>query len=214
MLPESERNQILFDWNNTSTEFPADKCIQELFEDQVRKAPDAVAVVHEDKQLSYAELNRRANRLAHHLRALGVKPDLRVGICAERGLEMVIAMLAVLKAGGAYVPLDPAYPIERLRFMVQDSAPLALLTQSHLARLFSGTGETLPIIQLDGAAASWHNCPDTNLSCESIGLSPLNLAYVIYTSGSTGTPKGVLCEHRGLCNLATGSNIRFCCRAG
>jgi len=202
VLPESERNQVLFDWNNTSTEFPADKCIHELFEEQVRKAPDAIAVVHEDNQLSYAELNRRANTLAHHLRALGLKPDLRVGICAERGLEMVIAMLAVLKAGGAYVPLDPAYPMERLRFMLQDSAPLALLTHGRLARLFSATIEGLPIIHLDAAAAAWHNCPDTNLSCESIGLSPLNLAYVIYTSGSTGTPKGVLCEHRGLCNLA------------
>jgi amino acid adenylation domain-containing protein len=202
VLPEAERHQVIYGWNETHSEFAADKCIHELFEEQVRKVPHAIAVVHEDNHLSYAELNRKANRLAHHLRALGVKPDVRVALCAERGFDMIVAVLAILKAGGAYVPLDPAYPLERLHFMLQDSAPLALLTQGHLARRFSGFSQTPPVIHIDATPAPWHHYPDTNPTCESIGLSSTHLAYVIYTSGSTGTPKGVLCEHRGLCNLA------------
>ena len=123
MLPAAERHRVLYEWNDTRTEFPADKCMHELFEEQVGRTPDAVAVVFEDEQLSYAELNRRANQLAHYLRELGVGPDGRVAICVERGLEMIMALLAVLKAGGAYVPLDPAYPAERLRFMLEDVRP-------------------------------------------------------------------------------------------
>jgi amino acid adenylation domain-containing protein len=202
VLPELERHQILSEWNDTRATFPADMCIHELFEAQVRKNPDALAVVYEDNQLSYMELNRRANRLAHYLRQLGVKPDVCVAICAERGFEMIVALLAVLKAGGAYLPLDPAYPVDRLRFMLQDSAPLALLTQRHLEVHFNPAGSTLPVLHLDAAVAPWHNYPETNPSCNSIGLSPKHLAYIIYTSGSTGKPKGVLCEHRGLVNLA------------
>jgi len=202
VLPELERHQILSEWNDTRATFPADKCIHELFEAQVRKNPDALAVVYEDDQLSYMELNRRANRLAHYLRQLGVKPDVCVAICVERGFEMIVALLAVLKAGGAYLPLDPAYPVERLRFMLQDSAPLVLLTQKHLEALFNPAGGTLPALHLDAAVAPWHNYPDTNPSRDSVGLSPNHLAYIIYTSGSTGKPKGVLCEHRGLVNLA------------
>src|ERR1039458_9724770 len=131
VLPVSERDLVLYGWNDTRTEFPADKCIHQLFEEQVEKSPEATAVVLEEEELSYAELNRRANQLAHYLRELGVKPDDRVAICVERSLEMIVALLAVLKAGGAYVPLDPAYPVERLRFMLQDSEPVALLTQKH-----------------------------------------------------------------------------------
>ena len=122
MLSATERHQLLYDWNDTATAFPADKCVHELFEEQVARTPDAVAVVFEDEELSYAQLNARANRLAHYLRELGVKPDERVAICLERGFEMIVALLGVLKAGGAYVPLDPDYPIERLRLMLQDAA--------------------------------------------------------------------------------------------
>ena len=171
--------------------------MHELFEEQVREDPDAIAVVFEDEQLSYAELNRRANQLAHYLRELGVKPDDRVAICVERSLEMIVALLAVLKAGGAYVPLDPAYPHERLRFMLEDTAPVALLTQSHLQELFTGTrAMPCPSLDLDDAATPWQQQPETNPDPAAIGLTPSHLAYVIYTSGSTGQPKGVMVEHR------------------
>src|SRR6185295_2070203 len=127
-----------YEWNATRAEYPREKLAHELFEEQVEKTPDAVAVVFEDAMLSYGELNRRANQLAHYLRELGVGPDQRVAICAQRGLEMIVGLLGVLKAGGAYVPLDPNYPAERLRYMVEDSAPLVLLTQARWQELFAG----------------------------------------------------------------------------
>ena len=133
VMPESERHRLLYEWNATQAEYPSDKCVHQLFEEQAARTPDATALVLEEESLSYAELNGRANRLAHYLRQLGVGPDDRVAICAERGFEMIVALLAVLKAGGGYVPLDPTYPQDRLRFMLQDSDPVALLTQSHLA---------------------------------------------------------------------------------
>ena len=201
VLPEAELRRVLHDWNQTRREFPADKCVHELFEKQVRERPDAPALVCQENELSYQELNRRANRLAHRLRELGVQPDSRVAICVERGFEMIVALLAVLKAGGAYVPLDPAYPAERLRFMLDDTAPLALLTQNHLQDRFSEA--TMPVLNLDAGAALCLGYPDSNITPDAIGLSPSHLAYVIYTSGSTGAPKGVMCEHRGVCNLAT-----------
>ena len=197
MLPESERDLVLYRWNDTRTDFPSDKCVQELFEEQVAKSPDALAVVFEDASLSYAELNRRANQLAHYLIELGVVPDARVAICVERGLEMIVALMAVLKAGGAYVPLDPVYPLERLRFMLQDSAPVALLTQEHLRGLCSGINDALPILDLEDPAA-WQDQPQTNPAPDSLGLTPHHLAYIIYTSGSTGQPKGVMVQHQGL----------------
>ncbi len=200
ILSAAERHRVLYEWNDTRTDFPADKCVHELFEAQVEKTPDAVAVVFENDSLSYAELNARANRLAHHLRELGVRPDNRVAICLERSFQMIVALLAVLKAGGAYVPLDPDYPVERLRFMLDDSGPIALLTQSHLAGLFSGIGDRLPVLDLEDGAA-WKDQPDINPDPARIGLDPHHLAYVIYTSGSTGTPKGVMVEHRGVRNL-------------
>ena len=195
-----ERHRVLYEWNDTKIEFPSGRCVHELFEQQVDKTPDATAVVFEDEQLSYAELNRRANRLAHHLRQLGVQPDSRVAICVERGFDMIIALLAVLKAGGAYVPLDPAYPVERLRFMLQDCAPVALLTQTHLRERFSELDDKLPVLDLPAADLPLHDRPETNPDPDSIGLTPLHLAYVIYTSGSTGQPKGVMVQHRGLVN--------------
>ncbi len=155
--------------------------------------------------MSYAELNARANRLAHHLRALGVRPDARVAVCAERSFEMVIALLAVLKAGGAYVPLDPTYPAERLRFMIEDAEPVALLTQAHLKNLIStldstaDLGGALPVIDLTESEV-WAQMPAGDPDPDAIGLTPQHLAYVIYTSGSTGKPKGVMVQHQGLCN--------------
>ncbi len=199
MLAESERRQLLYEWNDTKTEFPSDKCVHQMFEEQVARTPDATALVFEDESLSYAELNQRANRLAHSLRDLGVEPDTRVAICAERSTEMVVALLAVLKAGGAYVPLDPTYPIDRLSFMLEDSAPIAVLTQSHLAALFSDMITRSQIIDLT-ATSSWEHQPDTNPDPHSFALTSNHLAYVIYTSGSTGNPKGCMLHHRGVVN--------------
>ena len=200
MLPESERHQLLYEWNDTKTEFPADKCVHQLFEEQAAQRPEAVAVVHEDRELSYGELNRRANQLAHYLRELDIRPDIRVAICLERSFEMIVALLAVLKAGGAYVPMDPAYPAERLGYLLEDSAPAALLTQGHLQGLFTAASATLPVIDLAAVTPRWKDQPETNPDHASIGLTSGHLAYVIYTSGSTGMPKGVMLEHRGLTN--------------
>jgi amino acid adenylation domain-containing protein len=200
LLSAGERQRVLFDWNDTKSDFSSDKCVHQLFEEQAARSPDAAAVVFEDASLSYAELNRQANQLAHYLRELGVKPDARVAVCVERSFEMVVALLAILKAGGAYVPLDPAYPEERLRFMIEDAQPVALLTQRHLQRRFSGIGSNLPVFDLTSSMPVWNSQPDANPDLESIGLRPDHLAYVIYTSGSTGNPKGVLVHHRGVVN--------------
>ena len=198
ILSESERHQLLYEWNDTKTDYPSDKCVHQLFEEQVARTPDAVAVVFEEEELSYAELNRRANQLAHHLRTLGVGPDTRVALCVERSLEMIVALLGVLKAGGAYVPLDPDYPVERLRFMLGDSAPLALLTQTPLLDLCAGLDQGIPVVDLNDSTL-WRDLSDSDP--RSVGLTSNHLAYVIYTSGSTGSPKGVMVEHRGVRNL-------------
>jgi amino acid adenylation domain-containing protein len=153
LLPESERRQVLEGWNATEAAYPVGSCLHELFEAQAERTPDAAAVVFEGEALTYAALNARANRLAHHLHGLGVGPDVRVGVCVERGLEMVVGVLGVLKAGGAYVPLDPEYPEDRLRYVLQDSAPAALLTQASLAERFAGLG--VPLVALDADASSW-----------------------------------------------------------
>src|SRR5882724_7753401 len=209
ILSVEERHQLLHEWNDTEAEYPRDKCVHELFEEQVKRTPEAVAVVFEDANLTYGELNRRANQLAHYLRGLGVKPDERVGICVERGLEMVVGLLAILKAGGAYVPLDPAYPVERLRYMLEDSAPVVLLTQGHLQELLGGIRESLPVLDLTDANPPWNQQPETDLDRAAMGLTPEHLAYVIYTSGSTGEPKGVMVEHRGLRNTLVYAWKRF-----
>jgi amino acid adenylation domain-containing protein len=200
MVPENELCYLLDELNDTKADFPRGKCVHELFEEQVARTPDASAVVCEGQEISYAELNRRSNQLAHYLRELGVGPDARVAVCLERSFEMVVALMAVLKAGGAYVPLDPAYPVERLRFMLEDSEPLALLTQRHLTGLFSGIGGKVPVLDLTAASAAWSSHPVTNPALQAVGLRPEHLAYVIYTSGSTGNPKGVLVHHRGVVN--------------
>ncbi|HEX9935555.1 MAG TPA: amino acid adenylation domain-containing protein, partial [Longimicrobium sp.] len=197
LLGEAERAWVVEEWNRTEAEVPRDACVHELFEAQVERTPGAVALVYEDEEVTYAELNARANRLAHHLRGLGVGADARVGICVERGVDMVVAVLATLKAGGAYVPLDPEYPAERLGYMLRDSAPVVLLTQRSLLGQLDGAG--VPVEVLDGEVSAWAGQPDSNPARGA--LTPENLAYVIYTSGSTGQPKGVMNGHRGVVNL-------------
>ena len=151
MMGEQEQRQLLEEWNDTERELSGLKCIHEMFEEQVERTPGSVAVVYEDQRLTYEELNSRANQVAHYLRGLGVGPEVRVGICVERSVEMVVGLLGILKAGGAYVPLDPEYPAERLAYMVEDAQVPVLLTQSHLrgrlpeggARVWSWTGSGL-----------------------------------------------------------------------
>ena len=150
VLEEEERKLLLEEWNATEAEYPEDKCIHELFEEQVRRTPEAIALVYEEQRLSYEELNRQANQLAHYLKRQGVAPDARVGICVERGVKMVVGLLAVLKAGGGYVPLDPAYPAERLKYMLQDSAPVVLLIEKHLRETLGGMDGTLRVIDIEG----------------------------------------------------------------
>ncbi|MFN5017752.1 AMP-binding protein, partial [Bradyrhizobium sp.] len=206
VLPEAERHRVLVEWNATAAAYPQHTCVHELFEAKAERTPDAVAVVHEERRLSYAELNIQANRLAHHLRKLGVKPDDRVAICIARSPEMIVGLLAILKAGGAYVPLDPAYPPERLAFMLQDSAPVALLVGGSAQAALSVVEAELaasgvPVLDIGADAAQWAEAPARNPERSDIGLAASHLAYVIYTSGSTGTPKGVMVEHRNVARL-------------
>ncbi|WP_414682885.1 amino acid adenylation domain-containing protein, partial [Longimicrobium sp.] len=199
LLDEAERSLVLEEWNRAERDVPRNACVHELFEAQVARTPDAVAVVFEDRSLTYAELNDRANRLAHHLRGRGVGPDVRVAVCIERSPELMIAFLAVLKAGGAYVPLDPGDPEDRLRHMLDDGAPAALLVHAGTAARFAG--EAIPVIDLDARAGDWVDEPAENPSSMGAGPALGHLAYVIYTSGSTGRPKGVMVEHRALANV-------------
>ncbi|WP_457811529.1 AMP-binding protein [Sinorhizobium meliloti] len=202
ILPAAERTYLLEDLNRTAADYPSERCIHELFEQQVRRAPEAVALVHEEERLSYGELNARANRLAHHLIALGVRPDQLVAICLERSPAMVVGLLAILKAGGAYLPLDPAYPSARLRQIVEDAAPRLLLCDTAgRAALGPEALVDLTVVDLQTATPAWAELPASNPDPRALGLSPRHLAYVIYTSGSTGTPKGVMVEHRGLVRL-------------
>ncbi len=201
MLPASERQQLLIDFNATRADFPQDALIHQLFEAQVQRNPDAIALVFEEQSLSYNELNRRANRLAHHLIALGVRPDDRVAICAERSPDMVVGLLAILKAGGAYVPLDPTYPGERLTYMLNDAAPVVLLTQTARIDTLVSAIPTLPILVLDACEPETEIQPTHNPDPQTRGLTSRHLAYVIYTSGSTGQPKGVMVEHRNVLRL-------------
>jgi len=207
VLPEAERRQVLYDWNATQADYPHNRCIHELFEAQVAAQPDAPAVVHNGRTLTYGELNARANRLAHHLRSLDVKPDDRVAICLARSVEQVISLLAVLKAGAAYVPLDPSYPAERLAYMLEDSAPKVLLAQQSPKGSLPKTDAQ--VIAWDGDWSQIDKQPDTNLPAQALGLTAQHLAYVIYTSGSTGQPKGVMVPHAGVMNLVCWHNRQF-----
>ena len=195
ILNDAERQQML-DWNATSAAFPSEQCIHTLIEAQVQKTPDAPALIFDQQQLSYTQLNARANQLAHRLRESGVGPDVRVGICVERSLELVIGLLAIVKAGGAYVPLDPDYPEDRLAYMMQDSGIGLLLTQTPLlARLPLPAGVQSLCLDRNGDGLNGYSTANpVNLT------DPLNLAYMIYTSGSTGKPKGAGNSHRALVN--------------
>ncbi|QYX31215.1 non-ribosomal peptide synthetase [Sphaerospermopsis torques-reginae] len=199
ILTTSEHHQLLVEWNQTQVEYPQAKqnqCLHQLFELQVEKTPDAVAVVFENQSLTYRQLNQRANQLAHYLQSLGVKPDVLVGICIERSLEMVIGLLGILKAGGAYVPLDPNYPQERLTFMLEDAQISMLLTQKQLRESLD-IPSVSNIICLD---SDWEIIAQQNTENLVSNLVGENLAYLIYTSGSTGKPKGVMITHRAICN--------------
>ena len=201
ILPPAERERVLYGFNDTAVEYPRDKLIHQLFEEQVVKAPDAIALVYEGQSLSYGQLNGKANQLAHHLRELGVRPDARVAICMERGLEMVVGLLGILKAGGAYVPLDPSYPVQRLAYMLKDSEPVVLLTQRGLRGLLPESEVAVLELDLGQPSAQIAEQSERNLVATELGLSSRHLAYIIYTSGSTGLPKGVMVEHRNVLRL-------------
>jgi amino acid adenylation domain-containing protein/non-ribosomal peptide synthase protein (TIGR01720 family) len=202
ILPESERHQLLVEWNDTAADYPKDTCIHELFEAQVEKNSDAVAVIFEEQQLSYGELNKKSNQLAHYLvEEREVKPDTLVGICVERSLDMVVGILAILKAGGAYVSLDPEYPEARLQYMLDDAKLNTVLTQSYLRDTTPVSDEQAVCLDSEDLRQYLQNRPTRNLNTQVLGLSTGQLAYVIYTSGSTGNPKGVMVEQRNLVNF-------------
>jgi len=203
LLTNRERDRLLVAWNDSPVDHPKDKCIHQLFSEQAEKTPDAVAVVFEDRQLTYRDLNCRANQLGHYLQKIGVNPDVMVGLFSNRSLEMVVGFLAILKAGGVYVPIDPTYPTDRIAYMLEDSGVSVLLNQNHLqASLPEYRGL---VIELDSDWEVMATESEANPVCD---VTSQDLAYVIYTSGSTGKPKGVLVPHQGLCNLAL-ENIRL-----
>ncbi|WP_166627298.1 AMP-binding protein, partial [Jeotgalicoccus sp. S0W5] len=187
MLTEEEENQLLVEFNDTQADYPRDKTIQALFEDQVQKNPDQVALVFEGQQLTYAELNQQANRVAHLLRQKGVKSEDRVALLTVRSLDMIVGMLGILKSGGAYLPIDPEYPMERIDFMLADSGAKAVLSQTSVIQQLGLKGHPdrpcLALDHLDTAQINETNPTNTTRAD--------HLAYVIYTSGTTGTPKGV-----------------------
>ena len=202
-LTDRERHQQIVEWNATVVDFPRDRCVHELIEDQVHLTPDQVAAVFEDDEITYHELNTRANQLARHLQKLGVGPDVLVGICVERSLDMLVGLLGILKAGGAYVPLDPSYPTERLAFMLEDADVSVLLTQAGLVNRLPATNAKVLILDAGSEAAAQEDGEDLK-----VDVAPENLAYVIYTSGSTGKPKGVMIEHRNVVNFFQGMDER------
>lgn len=201
LLTETERHQLLVEWNKTKTNYPANNCIHELFEQQVSNTPQAVALVWDNQSLTYSELNARANQLAHFLKKRDIEPDTRVGICLDRSPELIVAILATLKAGGAYLPLDPAYPQARLEFMLKDTgAPLLLTTSSRLANLPTEGAEIICLdLVADELARESEDSPEVITTADS-------LAYVMYTSGSTGKPKGVAVNHRNVVRLVRNTN--------
>jgi amino acid adenylation domain-containing protein len=211
LLTEAERHQLLVEWNNTKSEYPKDKCIHQLFEEQVELTPDAIAVVFEGQQLTYQQLNIKANQLAYYLQSLGVEPEVLVGICVERSVEMVVGLLGILKAGGAYVPLDPNYPAERLSYMLEDSGVKLLLTQQNLLSSLHSSVAQMVCLDKDWGIIEQYSQSNLNTDINTdininTSVSSDNLAYVIYTSGSTGQPKGTCIIHRGVVRLVRGNN--------
>lgn len=200
LLTETDRHRLLSEWNNTVVNYPRFTCIHELFEEQVERTPDAVAIIFNDQQLTYRVLNERANQLAYYLQAREVGPEARVGLCVEPSLDQMVGLLGILKAGGAYVPLDPAYPTDRLEFILQDMAIQVLVTHSALTHRLPNTGQVLCLDE------------DQEFLKENAARNPVNrtqagnLAYVMYTSGSTGQPKGVCVEHRAVIRLVRGTS--------
>ncbi len=192
-----ERQKLTLEWNQTATPYPSDTCFHKLFEAQARMTPDALAAVFDREQLSYSELNGKANSLAHYLRKAGVDRDVLVGLFVDRSLEMLVGLLGIMKAGGAYVPLDPAHPKDRLAFMLADTAAPVILTERHLLEKLPQTNSRIICLDTDWPEIAAESCEDLDIE-----VYPENIAYLIYTSGSTGQPKGVLIAHRGLCNLS------------
>ena len=196
MLSAVERQQLLVEWNRTEAQYPPDKCVHRLFEEQVARTPQAIAVVDEDRQISYEELNRRANQLAHYLKKKGVGPEVRVGVCVARDLEMIVVLMAILKAGGAYVPLDPAYPAARLSFMLQDANALMVLTDRQFTQQMAWyAGQLLHLEEVK------EEIEKQNSENPGVETNAENLAWVIYTSGSTGRPKGAAIRHSSAVSL-------------
>lgn len=208
LLTDVESQQILVDWNATQTSYPHQACIHDLFEEQAQRTPKAPAVIFEDQQLTYRELDQRANQLARYLRTRGVGPHTQVGVCVERSFDLMVALLGILKTGAAYVPLDPSYPQERLMFMLEDAQVIALVTQQNLVH--SLALDVAQVIQIDvdwpAIAEELHESLPRNITSEA-------LAYMIYTSGSTGTPKGVMISHRNVVNFFSGMDERIGCTA-
>jgi len=204
LLTPAEQQQLLVEWNASPSTYQATQCIHQQFVAQVEKFPDAIAVVCEDKTLTYQQLNHRANQLAHYLQKLGVKPEVRVGIFVERSLEMIVGLLGILKAGGAYVPLDPTYTNERLQFMLADAEVVILLTQTHLTEVINSS-EIFQVC-LDG---DWERIAQESTANPITEVTPENLAYVIYTSGSTGKPKGVEIAHGSVVHLFAATRPMF-----
>ena len=202
LLTAAEQQQILFEWNDTQIEYPQNLCFHQLFAERVAQTPDAVALVFQEQQLTYRELNRCANQVAHYLQKRGVKPEFKVGLCIERSPEMIVGLLGILKAGGAYLPLDPTYPPERIDFMLSDSEVSILLTTQKLK-------SQLPELPIQIICLDTEDLTEENPTNPDSKVTVNNLAYLIYTSGSTGTPKGVLVSHEGLVNL-TQDKIKTC----
>lgn len=209
LLTVAERHRLLVEWNNTVAEYPQDRCVHQLFEAQAAKTPDSIAVVFGHERLTYRELNERANRLARYLQKRGVGPEVLVGLCLERSLEMMVGLLGILKAGGAYLPLDPGYPAGRLSFMLKDSGVKVLLSVEKLSKVLPIEGLDLICLDRDWPAIAAESGEAVNG-----GAGPENLAYVIYTSGSTGKPKGAMIVHRGLTNYLSWATKEYGVQAG
>ncbi|MFC4545042.1 AMP-binding protein, partial [Paenactinomyces guangxiensis] len=201
LVTETEKQQLLVEFNDTEADYPREKTLHELFEEQVRKTPDHMVVVFGEERLTYRELNERANQLARALREKGIRRNEFVGLLVERSVEMIVGILGILKAGGAYVPIDPAYPSDRIRYMLEDSGARWLLVQQQVKVPSGYTGE---ILAIDNRELYRGEGPDV----ETVN-TPHDLIYMIYTSGSTGKPKGVMVEHRNVVRLLFNDQSRF-----